>query len=296
MTDAPAGTPAAMGDGMDAVEWQTSMAGVRAIVRAPEAIRTIQVYGQRCSGTNVLIHLIEGNLPQGTFTEAYGFKHWFVPPQVLFQPSTLVVVIARDAVGWLQSVHRQPWHLDPAVSQMRFSDFIRMEWASYWYGDFWGVDEAHPIYATEMMHERDPQTGARFANPMRKRTAKLSHWAGLHRRAHNLCLVDQASVQADPEGVTRALAAMTGLPMGDTFRPVDSYKGRGVKPYQPHVYPAVSADDLAFIAANLDPKVEGSYGLTMPAAAAADRGSPVGADTTTRGSGALSVSAMVTDS
>jgi hypothetical protein len=285
------------GDVMDGVEWQASMAGVRAIIRAPEAIRTIQVYGQRCSGTNALIHLIEGNLPPGTFTEEYGFKHWFVPPQILFQRSTLVVVIARDAVGWLQSVHRQPWHLDPAFAQDSFGAFIRREWASYWYSDFWGVDPAHPVYGTEMMHERDPQTGARFANAMRKRTAKLAHWAGLHARAHNLCLIDQASVQADPEGVTRALAAMTGLPMGDAFKPVDSYKGRGVKPYRPHAYPPVSAEDLAFIADNLDPQVEGLYGLAIPSARVAeDHGSPIGAETTTRRPGALSVSSMVPDS
>ncbi|WP_076073251.1 hypothetical protein [Sphingomonas montana] len=282
---------------MEAVDWRVVMPGMRALVRAPDAIRTIQVYGQRCSGTNALIRLIESNLPADTFTEAYGFKHWFVPPQTLFQPSTLVLVIARDAVTWLQSVHRQPWHLDPATKDMPFSDFIRAEWASYWYTDFWGVDAAHPIHATEMMHERDPETGARFGNAMRKRTAKLAHWAGLHRRTHNLCLIDQHRLQAEPERVIRALAAMTGLTMAAGFVPVDSYKGNGIRPYRPHAYPPVSAADRAFIADNLDAGVEALYGLELPSVAEdCVYGSPMGAETTTRSPGALSVSSMVPES
>lgn len=238
--------------------------GLQARVRVPRAIRTIQVYGQRCSGTNALIRLIEANFPAGTFTEAYGFKHWFVPPQILFSPETLVLAVARDPVTWLQSLHRQPWHLHPDVKRMGFSDFIRTEWHSYWDTEFWGVDADHPVHGIEMLHERDPATGQRFANPMRKRTAKLAHWAGLTARTHNVALIDQGRVEVEPERVIRALADLTGLAMPGGFVAVDSYKGAGVKPYRPQTYPAVPAEDLAFIAGELDADVEALYGLRVP--------------------------------
>ena len=54
------------------------------------------------------------------------------------------------------------------------------------------------MHNREMLHERDPATGRRFANPLRKRAAKLAAWSDLAFRVHNLCLIDQDILATRP--------------------------------------------------------------------------------------------------
>ena len=244
--------------------WTTPRAGLSILRRGDTPIRAIQVYGQRCSGTNVLIRSIEANLGPTAFTESYGFKHWFVPEQVLFPRDVMVLAVARDPVDWVRSLHRQPWHAHPELKALGFSDFIRAPWHSYWDKEFWGVEDDHPVLGREMLHERCPDTGERFANPLAKRTAKLRHWSGLHDRAHHVALLSHEAFVADPAGVIADLSAATGLPMADPFVSQDSYKGQGKRPFTPTAYADISDTDRAHIHAWLDPEVEARFGFTIP--------------------------------
>ncbi|KQN00432.1 hypothetical protein [Sphingomonas sp. Leaf25] len=248
--------------------WTSPRPGLSLLRRGHAPIRAIQVYGQRCSGTNVLIRSIEANLGPAAFTESCGFKHWFVPEQVLFPRDVMVLVIARDAVDWVRSLHRQPWHAHPELKALGFSDFIRAPWHSYWDQEFWGVDSDHPVLGREMLHERCPMTGDRFANPLAKRTAKLRHWSELGDRAHHVALLGQDAFLADPQGVIDALAAATGLTRSEPFVSHDSYKGQGFRKFVPTRYDRVSDADLAHIHAWLDPDVEARFGFDIPAAQA----------------------------
>ena len=258
---------------MPDLAWQTPLDGLRVLRRGRVPIRRIQVYGQRCSGTHAIIKLIEANFGPAAFTEAFGFKHWFVPPQTLFPPDTLVLVIARAPHDWLRSLHRQPWHAHPTIKTLPFDAFIRAPWHSYWDADFWGVDADHPVRGTEMLHERDPDTGARFANPVAKRTAKLRHWAGLHHRAHNLALLALDAVRRDPRAVVESLAGITGLPMPGGFVPITTYKGDGATPVPVRTAEPLSPDDARFVAEWLDPTVERLFGFDPDASYQATAGS-----------------------
>lgn len=244
--------------------WTTPRPGLSILRRGDAPIRSIQVYGQRCSGTNVLIRSIEANLGRDAFTEAYGFKHWFVPEQVLFPRDVMVLAVARDPVDWVRSLHRQPWHAHPELKVLGFSDFIRAPWHSYWDREFWGVEDDHPVLGREMLHERCPDTGERFANPLAKRTAKLRHWSGLHDRAYHIALLAHDAFVADPAGVIADLSAACQLPMADPFISQDSYKGQGKRPFAPTAYPDISAADRAHIYAWLDPEVEARFGFDIP--------------------------------
>ena len=244
--------------------WTTPRPGLSLLRRGDAPIRSIQVYGQRCSGTNVLIRSIEANLGRDAFTEGYGFKHWFVPEQVLFPRDVMVLAVARDPVDWVRSLHRQPWHAHPDLKALDFSDFIRAPWHSYWDHEFWGVEDDHPVLGREMLHERCPATGRRFANALAKRTAKLRHWSGLHNRAHHVALLGHDAFCADPAGVIADLSAATGLAHAQPYVPQDSYKGQGHRPFTPTVYPPLSAADLDHIHAWLDPEVEARFGFAIP--------------------------------
>ncbi|MBB3950358.1 hypothetical protein [Aureimonas jatrophae] len=244
-----------------ALPWREALPGLRILRRGLEPVRAIQIYGQRCSGTNALARLVERNLGPDLFFERYGFKHWFVPDQVLFGADVLVVVIARDAFDWLRSLHRQPWHVHPDIKRLDFSGFIRSEWHSVWDDHVGGIDERHPMRAREMLHERDPLTGSRFAGPLAKRRAKLAHWAGLEERAPNLALLSYETLRRAPEQVVRHLGVAAGLEPAVPFQPVDSYKGQEIRPFRPTPYDPFRDEDLAWIEARLDPDLEGLYGL-----------------------------------
>ncbi|MGT2514374.1 hypothetical protein ACVOMT_09185 [Sphingomonas panni] len=195
-----------------------------------------------------------------------------MPEQVLFPRDVLVLAVARDPVDWVRSLHRQPWHAHPELKALGFSDFIRAPWHSYWDREFWGVEDDHPVLGREMLHERCPDTGERFANPLAKRTAKLRHWSGLHDRAHHVALLSHEAFVADPAGVIADLSAATGLAMADPFVAQDSYKGQGKRPFTPTAYAEISDADRAHIHAWLDPEVEARFGfdIPMPQAVAAE--------------------------
>lgn len=244
--------------------WHSPRPGLTLLRRGDEPVRAIQVYGQRCSGTNVLIRAIEANLGRDAFTEACGFKHWFVPEQILFPRDVMVLAVARDPVDWVRSLHRQPWHAHPELKALGFSDFIRAEWHSYWDTEFWGVEGDHPVLGREMLHERCPTTGRRFANALAKRTAKLRHWSELHDRAHHVALLSHEAFVADPAGVIADLSAATGIAQVGPYVAQDSYKGQGHRPFTPTAYAPVSDADLAHIHAWLDPEVEARFGFDIP--------------------------------
>ncbi|MES3152298.1 hypothetical protein [Sphingomonas faeni] len=243
------------------LNWLNPVTGLRILKRGDVPITRVQIYGQRCSGTNLVTRAIEANLPSVTITEAFGFKHWFVPPQTLFVKDTLVLVVARDAFDWARSLHRQPWHAHPDLKAKPFDAFIRSDWHSYWDDHFGHIEPGHPMHGDEMLHERDPETGARFANCIAKRTAKLRHWSSLTDRAHNVALLGYDAFARDPAAFIAALAHATGIESRAPFVPITSYKGQGHAPYVPTPYPPLAADDADHIAAWLDPDVEAAFGL-----------------------------------
>ena len=213
----------------------------------------------------MLIHSLRQNLGEHAVTDAGGFKHWFVPEQILFPADVMVVVIARDPFDWVRSLHANPWHAHPTLKTLDFPAFIRAEWHSYWDSEFGGVVEGHPVLGREMLHERCPDTGDRFANVLAKRTAKLRQWSGLDDRAMHLALLDYATFRASPEAVVAALAGAAGMERVEPFVAERSYKGQGFFPFTPTDYPAMAPEDVQHIARWLDPAVEARFGFATRA-------------------------------
>ncbi|GMN13907.1 hypothetical protein [Altererythrobacter sp. MTPC7] len=220
-----------------------------------------QVYGQRCSGTNALIKLLERNLPELEFTEVFGFKHWLVPPGVAIPDDVFVVVIAREAGEWLRSLHAKPWHAVPELKQLDFAEFIRAEWRSVWDDDFWGVEEGHPDFGKPIAEEMCPDTGNPFANAIAMRTAKLGNWLDVAARARGHALLSHAQLVAEPQQVVRRIAGASGTPMRGDFVPVTSYKGQDNRPFEPVRHEKLGPEDAAHVSRYLDPGIERQFGV-----------------------------------
>ena len=237
---------------------------VRALGDDAMDIAKFQVFGQRCSGTNALIRLLEANFPRLRFCEDTGFKHWLVPENRVIPPDTAVVVIARRVDDWLHSLHRKPWHAEPALKALPFAQFIRAEWRSVWDDDFWGVEAGMPQYGQPIEEERCPQTGRPFANAVAMRTAKLRNWISVASRAPVHLLTSHAELTECPERIVQRFAALTHIARREDFQRVDSYKGLGHRRFVPSTYPALEPEDRSFVRDYACPVTERRFGLTLP--------------------------------
>jgi hypothetical protein len=245
--------------------------------KAAGSVSSVYVFGERNSGTNYVQNLIVKNCVAGvTRARLYnrenqallGWKHGF--PAMLGAPfDVLAVVVYREPLAWLHGMMRNPWHAAAHLHNLTFSQFIRQEWLAVVDDAGFGVAQDAPIWRRELMIERDPQTGLRFANVMRLRTAKNIGFATLDHRFANVLRVTYESVLANPQGFLNALCATYNLSRLPKFDPIlhdRATPSRG--PYQPKPLPDIGAADLDFIRAELDMAAERALGYTlMPAQA-----------------------------
>lgn len=193
-----------------------------------------------------------------------GWKHGF--PSFLAAPQdVLAIVVHRDPIAWLHSMARNPWHGAAHLHDLPFSQFIRQEWAAIVDDTRFGVAEHSPLWHQELMTDRDPATGLRFANVMRLRTAKTRAFATMDNRYSNVLRVKYESVLANPHGFLNALCATYGLSRMAQFDPIIYDRGTAARgTYTPAPLPFTTAADLDFIRSELDLGLEDSLGYTLP--------------------------------
>lgn len=141
------------------------------------AIKYIQIYGERSTGTNYLHHLLEENIKNVKVGYKFGWKHGFAKIDKLKNESTvedLILVITKEPYSWFVSMHKKPHHA-PQMLKLSFSDFLREEWACYEGKNFDSRDlDKDPVLAEqEMMFERNPDTQERYKNVIRLREGKM---------------------------------------------------------------------------------------------------------------------------
>lgn len=88
-------------------------------------ISFIQLFGERCSGTNYTAQLLINNFHEIQLTQQYGFKHRFHNDNVAGSDNCLFLIVYRDAFDWLRSFHLQPFHAAPELRNISFAEFIR---------------------------------------------------------------------------------------------------------------------------------------------------------------------------
>lgn len=230
-------------------------------------LRRLQIFGERCSGTNYVAQLLRRNLGLEP-TDAHGWKHGWLDRVEGPAPDTLFVVVHRDPFDWLRSLHRMPWHAAPALQGLPFAQFLRTPWWCEW-GQHMELGAADPRRGTEMLHERDPATGLRFTNVMALRTAKHLAWEHLAARVEHVAAVRYEDAAAAPARIVRELAKRFALWRWPWLRTVAGEKG-GATRYVEKLPLPLAEVDLRFIAEQLDPELERRCGYDLPARAAAE--------------------------
>lgn len=230
-------------------------------------IRKIQIFGERCSGTNYLETLLSKNLRSVSLTWDFGFKHFFPKRDIHEAPDYIFIIIYRDPFDWLRSIYTQPWHVSPELKHAQFSEFIRMKWWCIWNEDA-GITRNHPLYETEMMEERDPRTGNRFKNIIEMRDEKIRVWENIRNQSENYFYINYESLRANPERILQDISNEFGISMQERFHDIKHYKG--VKWYQGwktrlfrRKLPIISKQDRDYILTQLDTRLEKSIGYDV---------------------------------
>ena len=224
---------------------------IRAFQKGVVPIAKIQIFGERCSGTNFLESLLQANIRPDILTSEFGWKHWFRSDTAARRsPECLFLVIYRNAAEWLKSFHRNPWHAAPELKEIPRRQFLRGEWHSV-FDEVSEYPPGHPLWHTDIRGDLDPQTGARFRNVIAMRNAKVAHFESLRKRFDNVCYLRYEDLRADPEGCIRVIAARYGLPLPDSFQPAVAYKGYG-RAYAPHSYTPLDLGERIFILRQLN--------------------------------------------
>ena len=136
-------------------------------------ISKIQIYGERCSGTNYLEDLIEKNFDIN-ITWEYGWKHFFGFDQEKLNNSddTLFICITRDIYNWINSLYREMHHLPLKYiidinTEDKINRFINCE--------FYSINDNNQNidFNDEIMEDRNIYTGNRYKNIFELRHNKL---------------------------------------------------------------------------------------------------------------------------
>lgn len=233
-------------------------------------IRRVQIYGERCSGTNYLEDLLKRNLKSAQVTWEFGWKHFFHGPGVEEANDCLFVVIHRNPFDWLRSLHNNPWHAAPPLRSLGFSDFIRAAWWCI-YDEHALMEPDHSLYGTEIVCERDPQTHERFANVIRLRTAKIRNWESLRDKTRHHVSIKYEDLDLRPGEVIESICRRSGLKRKWFFKGAKGYKGGKTK-YIPKAYEPIRAEDLDYILHELDVELEQSIGYDVQTMAAQHAG------------------------
>jgi len=232
-------------------------------------IKYVQIFGERCSGTNYLASLVQKNLAGVEVTKDFGGKHWFIKDHLprcrpnrstdhqCIRPlsdsaDTLFLVIYRSPLDWLRSLHQKPYHAADHRG-LEFSDFVRKRWVSYetkkmnshWPscdGDYYFIEEAE--------------------NVLRLRTLKIQHLNRLQEVVEHAAFISYEELILD----TRLLADVAeqfGVRLKQ-HPPVDEsfyFGGGATRTFTaPKRYAPLAERDLDFIRQTLDWKVEAQIG------------------------------------
>jgi len=210
-------------------------------LKAP--VKFIQIFGERCSGTNFLEKLIRSNL-HIPIRFPLGWKHFPISYEELVaseyleqEEKVLIICIVRNLNDWLRSLHSTPHHAW-AMRRYSFSGFLRAPWQT-----------AEP---------RDrSKDGGLLKNVLALRAFKMKEFLRHKQHFSNFYFINYEVLKAYPAEVLADIASRYDLDCSPLFHDVKIYKGyRGQQNYRPKAYQPISQEDADYIKDNADLEIE----------------------------------------
>ena len=136
----------------------------------PPTLTHFTIFGERCSGTNLLEYLICKNFNL-KLTWDYGWKHFFGFKDLLAMNTEhcIFFVIYRDPYDWVESFFKTPHHVPPKISD-NIKDFISSEWMS-----IYDMNQHEKLHQ-EIMEDRNIESPKeRYENICEMRTVKSKY-------------------------------------------------------------------------------------------------------------------------
>lgn len=229
-------------------------------------IKNIQIFGERCSGTNYLERLIKTNFGVRV-TSDFGFKHWFldgISPRSRTNlttdleqkrslddsDDTLFLCLLRSPYDWLRSLYKKPHHT-VLPDDLKFGEFVRMPWVSQDQvkrNAAWRKNRGEELYFIEEAQ-----------NICELRSQKIEHWLELKKIVKNVEFLKYEDLSRNP-GLLIEIVSHHGISTKeDGFINVTEYKSEN-KRYEPTRYPRISRKDMGFINSQLNWALESTIG------------------------------------
>jgi len=194
--------------------------GYEAVRHGTAPIEQMQVWGERCSGTNYVNVLTRKNT-KCAMTRSMGWKHGFVQRNAI-PANTLLICSMRNSTSWIKSLFHKPWHATQEVQGASFSEFIRMPFDTR-------VDQVKYFPNSQVgdviQQDRHPITGDAFETPFAMRAAKHEALLGLRARGCNVVLVHFERVLANPQGFINDIHRDFGIARKFKRKPVEKRHG-----------------------------------------------------------------------
>ena len=180
-------------------------------------VKYFTIYGERCSGTNFLLHAIQDNF-ELEFTDKYAWKHFF--GHYNFKKSeeeneTLFIGIVREPIEWIDSFYKKMHHV-PDENRENIHTFL--------FNKFYSIYE--DTY-TEIMEDRHMITKERYANIFELRNLKNNYLISeMHKNVKNYLLIRYEDLRDRYSSVLDFLKFKFNLTKKyDIYKTIESYKG-----------------------------------------------------------------------
>ena len=231
-------------------------------------VKYIQLFGERCSGTNFVASLIHNNMDDNIMTNEFGWKHWFIkdhyprgrPNQstdyecirpLSDNADTLFLCLFRNPFDWVRSINARPYHAGNHWG-LTLTDFLRKPWHSFetarlnpcWserQDQYWFIEEAENI--------------------LRLRTQKIVHLLNLDGLVENVCFINYEMIRDDNDLLKKiADEFQIRLKHSNIIGEKKYFGDTNNTEFTSRKYPHISEEDLEFIRRELDWEVEGRIG------------------------------------
>ena len=196
-------------------------------------ITKFTILGERCSGTNFLERAISKNFNLDV-TWDYGWKHFFGIESYDNSDDTLFIGIVREPVAWMNSLYKNPHHLQDDLRK-NTENFLNKQFWSYFDGS------NHTNYGNEIMGDRNIYTGKRYKNIFEMRKTKLNFLINdMLNKVKHYILIKYEDLLEKYEPTLINIKTNFNLDFTTAkIVHIDTYKGRGRKKFVKKQYTAI---------------------------------------------------------